>query len=129
MRIGKLAEAAGTTTKSLRFYEQQGLLPPPERTTAGYRDYAGEAAARIDFIHRARTAGLKLAQIKQILDLRDRGQAPCEHVRHLLDTRLSDLQQQIAELSTLRDAITALRDSAAHPEPDTCSPTQVCRYL
>ena len=129
MRIGELAEAAGTTAKTLRFYEEQGLLPPAERTAAGYRDYAPEAVARIDFVHRGQAAGLTLAQIKQILDIRDHGQAPCEHVRDLLDTRLADIEQQIAQLSALRDTIAALRDDATDPEPDTCSPDQVCRYL
>lgn len=129
MRIGELAEAAGTTAKTLRFYEEQGLLPPAERTAAGYRDYALEAVARIDFVHRGQAAGLTLAQIKQILDIRDHGQAPCEHVRDLLDTRLADIEQQIAQLSALRDTIAALRDEASDPEPETCSPDQVCRYL
>ncbi|GGD25309.1 heavy metal-responsive transcriptional regulator [Nocardioides daphniae] len=129
MRIGELAEAAGTTAKTLRFYEEQGLLPPAERTAAGYRDYAPEAVARIDFVHRGQAAGLTLAQIKQILDIRDHGQAPCEHVRDLLDTRLADIEQQIAQLSALRDTIAALRDEASDPEPETCSPDQVCRYL
>ena len=126
MRIGELAEAAGTTAKTLRFYEEQGLLPPAERTAAGYRDYAPEAVARIDFVHRVQAAGLTLAQI---LDIRDHGQAPCEHVRDLLDTRLADIEQQIAQLSALRDTIAALRDEASDPEPETCSPDQVCRYL
>ena len=75
MRIGELAEAAGTTTKTLRFYEDQGLLPPAERTAAGYRDYTPDALARVDFIHRGQTAALTLAQIRQILDVRDGGQA------------------------------------------------------
>ena len=46
MRIGELAEAAGTTTKTLRFYEDQGLLPPAERTPGGYRDYTTESLTR-----------------------------------------------------------------------------------
>ena len=62
-------------------------------------------------------------------DIRDHGQAPCEHVRDLLDTRLADIEQQIAQLSALRDTIAALRDEASDPEPETCSPDQVCRYL
>ena len=129
MRIGELAEVAGTTSKTLRFYEDQGLLPPPERTLAGYRDYTPETAARIDFIHRGQAAGLSLAQIRQILDIRDHGQAPCEHVRELLDARLADIEQQIAHLVELRDTIATLRDNASDPEPDTCSPDRVCRYL
>ena len=129
MRIGELAEAAETTAKTLRFYEDQGLLPATERTPSGYRDYTTAALARINFIHRGQAAGLTLAQIRQILDIRDHGQAPCNHVRDLLDTRLADIDQQLAQLHDLRDTLAALRDQADHVEPDTCSTDQVCRYL
>ncbi|KDA04518.1 MerR family transcriptional regulator, partial [Microbacterium sp. CH12i] len=64
-----------------------------------------------------------------IVEIRDHGRAPCEHVRDLLDTRLSDIELQIAQLSALRDTIVDLRDNAAHPEPDTCNPDQICRYV
>ena len=50
MRIGELAAAAGTTTKTLRFYEETGLLPPTERAANGYRDYGPEVLARLEFI-------------------------------------------------------------------------------
>ena len=129
VRIGELADAAGTTTKTLRFYEDQGLVPPAGRTPAGYRDYTPDTLARVDFIHRGRAAGLTLAQIRQILDIRDRGQAPCEHVRDLLDVRLAELEEQIGQLLELRDTITQLRDRADDVEPETCTANQVCRYL
>ena len=129
MRIGELAEASGTTAKTLRFYEEQGLLPAAERTPAGYRDYTPDAVGRIDFIHRGQAAGLTLAQVRQILDIRDDGQAPCGPVQDLLDSRLADLDEQIAQLVALRETITQLRDQAATVEPETCSPDQVCRYL
>ena len=61
MRIGELAAATGTTTKSLRFYEQAGLLPPPARSAAGYRDYTPASVARLEFIRRGQRAGLTLA--------------------------------------------------------------------
>jgi MerR family Zn(II)-responsive transcriptional regulator of zntA len=129
VRIGELADAVGTTTKTLRFYEEQGLLPEAERTPAGYRDYSPEVIPRIDFIHRGKAAGLTLAQIREILLIRDRGQAPCEHVRDLLDARLADLDEQISKLVALRDTITHLRNQAATPRPATCAAKQVCRYL
>ena len=74
-------------------------------------------------------AGLMLAQIRQIVDIRDAGHAPCDHGRELLDARLRDIEQQIAQLSALRDTIAGLRDDAAQPEPETCSAGQVCRYV
>lgn len=129
MRIGELAQATGTTTKTLRFYEDQGLLPHAERTASGYRDYTPESLGRLDFIRRGRTAGLTLAQIRQILGIRDSGMPPCEHVRDRLDERLTNLDTQIAQLVALRDNLAQLRDQAAGAEPEACPPDQVCRYL
>lgn len=129
MRIGELAETVGTSTKTLRFYEEQGLLPQADRTFSGYRDYAADAIARVDFIHRGKAAGLTLAQIRDILTIRDHGQAPCEHVRDLLDTRLGELDDQISQLTELRATIAQLRENAADPQPDSCGPDEVCKYL
>lgn len=129
MRIGQLAQAAGTTAKTLRFYEDQGLLLPAARTGSGYREYGTETLARLDFIHRGQAAGLTLAQIRQILQIRDTGTAPCEHVRELLDTRLAEVDEQIAELGRLRQTIAGLRTAAEQVEPETCQADAVCAYL
>lgn len=129
MRIGELAEAAGTTTKALRFYEEAGLLPSPDRTGAGYRDYPPEIISRLAFIRRSQSAGLTLAQIREILQIRDGGQAPCEHVRELLGDRLSGLDRQIAELQELRATVAHLHADASTVEPTRCHPETVCRYL
>ena len=129
MRIGEVADLSGTTTKTMRFYEDQGLLPAADRTSGGYRVYTQDVVSRLDFIRRGRTAGLTLAQIRQVLDIRDAGGAPCEHVKDLLTHRLAALDRQIADLQTLRETVAALRESAAIVDPGTCSPHQVCRYL
>ena len=59
--IGELAKASGTTAKTVRFYEDQALLPPAARTVSGYRDFSPETIASLDFIRRGRAAGLTLA--------------------------------------------------------------------
>ena len=129
MRIGELATAADTTTKTLRFYEAEGLLPTSPRTSSGYRDYGHDAVDRIGFIHRGQSAGLTLAQIRQVLEIRDEGQPPCTHVRDLLDTRLAAIDEQLSQLQYLRTTLTELRAEADQIAPDTCRVAQVCRYL
>ncbi len=129
MRIGELAEATGTTTKTLRFYEEAGLLPPTHRASNGYRDYGPDAVTRLDFIRRGRAAGLTLAQIREVIDIRDTGQTPCSHVHDLLTIRLTDIDRQIADLRELRATVARLRHEAGRADPAACDAEDVCRYL
>lgn len=129
MRIGEIADEAGTTSKTLRFYEEQGLLPEPARTPGGYRDYGVDVITRIDFIHRAKAAGLSLAEIRDILRIRDSGREPCDHVLTLLDTRLSELDNQIRQLVSLRETIAQLRSRAAESDPADCGADEICSFL
>lgn len=129
MRIGEVAHASGTTTKALRFYEEAALLPAPERTGAGYRDYSPDVISRLHFIRRSQAAGLTLAQIREVLEIRDGGRAPCSHVQELLSDRLADLDRQIAELQELRATVAQLTADASTVEPDRCDAESVCRYL
>jgi MerR family transcriptional regulator, Zn(II)-responsive regulator of zntA len=129
MRIGELAAAAGTTTKTLRFYEESGLLPPTDRAANGYRDYGPEALSRLDFIHRGRVAGLTLAQIREVIDIRETGDAPCHHVHQLLTERLADIDRQIADLQALRATLSRQREQTETADPSTCATETVCRYL
>ncbi|MFP5333452.1 MAG: MerR family transcriptional regulator, partial [Acidimicrobiia bacterium] len=71
MLIGELARQTGVASRTLRFYEDQDLLPPPDRTPAGYRTYPERAADRVRFIKDAQAAGFTLAEIREILTIRD----------------------------------------------------------
>lgn len=129
VRIGEAAQAAGVTSKALRFYEDFGLLPAVERTANGYRDYTGETLNRLDFIRRGRAAGLTLTQIREILVLRDAGRAPCNHVRDLLCAQLARLDTQISELVALRATVAEYHAAAAAADPDACDAARICSYL
>ncbi len=129
MRIGELAATAGITTKTLRFYETKGLLPPTERAANGYRDYGPAVLSRLDFIRRGRAAGLTLAQIRDVIEVRDSGEAPCDHVYQLLTERVADVDRHIADLQVLRATLIQKRDDAASADPSTCAPDAVCRYV
>lgn len=96
--ISTLAKQAGVPVKTIRYYEDVGLLPKPSRTASGYRLYAPETADRLQFIKKAQNLGLRLDEIKEILELADRGRCPCGHVQTFLKNRLRELQQKIADL-------------------------------
>jgi DNA-binding transcriptional MerR regulator len=129
MRIGEAAAAAGMTTKTLRFYEDSGLLPAAKRSCNGYRDYTEDSVARLEFIRRGRAAGLALTKIREILGLRDAGEAPCAHVQDLLSNQLADLDHQIAELIALRSVVAGLHANAAAGTDASCDPGRICSYL
>ncbi|MBK3623272.1 heavy metal-responsive transcriptional regulator [Streptomyces sp. MBT49] len=129
MRIGELAAANGLTPKTVRFYEQAGLLPPPPRTPGGYRDYPLQAGARLAFVRDAQTAGLTLAEIRSILSLRDSGEAPCAHVTDLIEQHLTDIERRMAELGKTRTALSGLAERAAATDPSTCADADICSII
>ncbi|MBW3605983.1 MAG: heavy metal-responsive transcriptional regulator [Actinobacteria bacterium] len=120
MLIGQLAAATNVSTKALRFYERQGLLPAPDRLPNGYRDYHPTAIARVEFIKQAQGAGFTLAQIHGILAIRDSGQAPCAHVDALIRDRLEHIAQRMAELTATRDALRHLARRSGRLDPSDC---------
>lgn len=129
MRIGDLAAVSGVTAKTLRFYEQAGLLPAPPRTAGGYRDYPQQTVQRLAFIRDAQGAGLSLAEIRSVLALRDAGASPCAHVTALVDRHLEDIDQRLAELQATKAVLRALAARAAVIDPADCTDAEVCRIL
>ncbi|HEY3872000.1 MAG TPA: heavy metal-responsive transcriptional regulator [Actinocrinis sp.] len=128
MRIGALADESGATTKTIRFYEQAGLLPEPPRTSSGYRDYPPETRTQLEFIRAAQKAGLTLAEIRGILAVRDNGEPPCAHVTTLLEAHLAEVERRMAELKSTRSALRGLLATAAATDPATCT-GESCRIL
>ena len=128
VRIGQLATRAGIPVRTIRFYEQSGLLPAPARTRGGYRDYDAIAVARLQFIRAAQSLGLSLAEIAEILRIRDQHGSPCGHVTALLTSHLERLERRIADLTALRDELRVRTPPAVDPDPNRCRPDQVC-YL
>lgn len=129
MRIGELGEQVGVDPPTIRFYESVGVLPQPERTPAGYRTYGPADADRLRFVALARSLDLPLDDIREILGLRDRGEAPCAYVRDLLNRQAENVEQRIGALERLADELRRLRRRARAlpdiPAGDPC----VCHIL
>ena len=115
LRVGELASAAGVTGDTIRYYERTGLLPAPERTTAGYRVFDKGAVDRLRFIQGCQRLGLRLADIADLLAVRDTGVCPCEPAEHLLHRRLTELDAEIARMTSLRGEIVAMLDALPSP--------------
>lgn len=112
-RIGQLAAELGLNPKTIRYYEELGLLPPAARTLAGYRLYTVVERDWLRFIIKAKATGLTLAEIGDILALRRDGQEPCAHIGAMLDRKLAVVEAQLRALTEVRDELLALRAEAA----------------
>lgn len=120
MKIGEIAARSGVPAKTIRYWEEQKLLPEPSRTAAGYRLYEVSTVERLTFVRHAQTAGFALDQIRQVLDIGDSGAAPCQHVSDLVAGRLVDVNARIAELEATREHLRALAKRAAAQDPAEC---------
>ncbi len=129
MRIGEAAAEVGLDASTIRFYESAGLLPEPARTPAGYRDYGGENLDLMRFVKRARGLEIPLADIRQIVELRNRGQAPCRVVRDVIDREAVMIDARIEELKQLRAELRRLQKLAAEVADDWPSGACVCHVV
>lgn len=112
MTVGQAATASGLSPKAVRLYEKRGLIGPVERTDSGYRTYSADDVALLTFIRRAKSLGLRLDEIRQIIDLQRGGSQPCTTVLGLVDARIAEIDGTIADLQALRTTLAALRRDA-----------------
>jgi MerR family copper efflux transcriptional regulator len=126
VRIGELADTASVPAKTIRYYEEIGLLPAPARRANGYRDYDETTGERLRFVKAAQAAGFTLAEIGEILSLRDRGQEPCRHVLDLVDRRAGQIAEQIDALQRMQ---TDLRRLSARARAAPAGDGSYCRLI
>lgn len=112
MRIGELADAVGVNPKTIRYYEDIGLLPEAVRTPGGDRTYDHADVERLAFVRRAQQLELTLDEIREILALRERHQRPCDYVLTVAQQHLAELDDRIAQMQHARDELRALVEGA-----------------
>jgi MerR family copper efflux transcriptional regulator len=115
--------------KTIRYYEDIGLMPEPPRTSGGYRNYGGGDAARLGFIRAAQSVGLSLGEIREVLAFRDRGEIPCAHVASLIERRAADLTERIAALERMRQDLQRLSKNARTMSPAKAQGAAFCHII
>ncbi|MCK3657477.1 hypothetical protein A4G18_01760 [Pasteurellaceae bacterium Pebbles2] len=118
MRIGQLAQAVGCTVETIRFYEQQGLLPTPKRNASNYRIYTDTHLQRLSFICYCRTLDISLNEIKQLINLNSTSEQQSKELNALLDRHIKDIAKRIHELDHLRMQLIQLKGEFNHSEKD-----------
>lgn len=115
MKIGALAEATGTPVETIRFYEREGLLPPPARAENNYRMYRPAHVERLAFVRQCRKLDMTLDEIRALIELREAPAQDCGEINALLDEHIDHVAQRIRELRALEQSLEALRARCGAP--------------
>ncbi|MBF0180494.1 MAG: Cd(II)/Pb(II)-responsive transcriptional regulator [Magnetococcales bacterium] len=113
MRIGELAKRTGCGVETVRYYEREGLLEAPQRDASGYRAYGPRHLETLQFARHCRSLGMKLTEIRQLLDFRRHPEGDCAGVNDLLDLQIVQVERQIAAMATLKEQLLLLRGTCA----------------
>ena len=138
LTIGRLAERAGVPRKTIRYYEEVGVLPAPNRSDSGYRLYSGIDVRRVELVRRARALDMGLAEVRQLVEWATTGSCNDfqDRFREVLDQKLADVDQRIADLEHLKGDLQRMgaHFAASQQEADAghtvfeCSP-ETCTCL
>lgn len=130
MLISELGKRLNVNPRTIRYYEEIGLLPEPARTASGYRIYAEKDAERLGFILRAKALDFSLEEIREILALRERGEAPCPYVLHQIEAKMAEVDRKIEQLRRLRAELERLREEAAAlPAEEIAAKGRICHLI
>jgi DNA-binding transcriptional MerR regulator len=129
--IGKAARQININPRTLRFYEQVGLICPSNRSQTGYRLYSPSDIEKLKFIIRAKDFGLTLEEIKSILSLTEEGLCLSvkQHVGELLTLKITEIEGRIKDLQSLKEDFTKLRSSLENKENHHSTPHASCSCL
>ena len=120
MRIGEAAKRSGMAARTIRFYEEAGLIEPPTRRESGYREFGADDVRRLRFIHRARNLGFGIDEVGRLLSLwSDRERASAD-VKRLALEHVARVEAKMAELCSMRDAILHLAERCHGDDRPEC---------
>jgi Cd(II)/Pb(II)-responsive transcriptional regulator len=120
LTIGALARRMQCQAETIRFYEREGLLPPPARSGGNYRLYGKPHLERLAFIRRCRSLDMTLDEIRVLLQLRDKPADNCAEVNSVLDEHIQHVADRVADLRTLQTQLRDLRQLCASADTEGC---------
>ena len=117
LKIGEVAQRGGVSLQAIRYYEREGLLPEPPRLASGYRLFPDTAVRRVHFIKRAQELGFSLAEIRELLSLRENADADAQDMRDRAIGKIVDIEQKIRRLRVMRNALKRWRKVVPAADP------------
>lgn len=120
MNIGTAAEQSGLPAKTIRYYEDIGLLRP-DRAGNGYRDYSTDDVRRLRFLQRARSLGFSVDECRQLLSLQDDHHRESAEVKSIALAKLAEVDRKIDELNQLRAVLGQLVHACHGDQSPDCA--------
>lgn len=123
--IGELARRTGTTVEAIRWYERNGILPVPMRTSGGHRSYAQKHLDRLAFVRHSRELGFTLDDVRELLRLADDPDRPCAEADTIAREHLAAVRSRIARLQALEAELARMVDACGHGRIAECNVIEV----
>jgi MerR family mercuric resistance operon transcriptional regulator len=111
LTIGQLAERGGVNLETIRYYEREGLIPPPPRKSSGHRAYSASAVRRLRFIKRAQELGFSLSEIRELLHLKIDPDQLCTDVVTQIDAKTREVEEKTRHLKAIKRTLLRMKDS------------------
>ncbi|WP_148254742.1 MerR family transcriptional regulator [Aidingimonas lacisalsi] len=125
MSIGTLAERAQCKVQTIRYYEQIGLLPAAIRNEGNQRRYGEDAVKRLTFIRHARDFGFSVESVRELLEMADHPDMPCDEADALARHHLREVEARLARLAALRDELRRMVTQCQGGSVDECRVIEV----
>jgi Hg(II)-responsive transcriptional regulator len=118
-KVGEIAQKVNVNVETLRYYEKIKIMPKPKRKESHYRFYDELDLRRLLFIKRAKELGFTLKEIKELLNLKIESTATCGDVKHLAEHKLTDIEERIKDLKSIKNVLVKLVNQCVCEELST----------
>ncbi|MGO2012226.1 MAG: Cd(II)/Pb(II)-responsive transcriptional regulator [Pseudoalteromonas sp.] len=120
MKISELAKQTNVPAKTIRYYENVGLLAPPTRANNGYRVYQDNSVKTLIFIRRCRELKISIDEIKQLVEAKNQPSSSCQYVDNIIAQQLENIRKAQQELAKLEQSLATLANSCGHGKVIDC---------
>lgn len=118
--IGDVAKITGCNIETIRYYEREGVMPPPRRSPGGHRLYSRQLVERLNFIRRSRELGFSMLEVRELLRIVDREQVSCEKVKDIAEAHIEDITRRIDDLQRMKDMLQDLSRQCSGDDVPEC---------
>ena len=113
MKIGQLSKVSGCSIQTIRYYEKEGLLNLPSRSEGNFRLYDDKALKELEFVKHCRSLDIPLADIKTLLELKNKPEESCSSINNLIANQLELVNQRIKELKALKSELQIMKKACS----------------